>query len=102
MGLPFKTQQDWSLGQRCQEVSGSQKCRRSLTIGRSVFRKAHLRQLRLRGDKKPEAGDGFDGTGDVRNTMKYQHHDHLEPVRNAIDQRNLERHNSRHSPVAVQ
>ena len=42
------------------------------------------------------------GHGDVRTTMRYQHHDHLEPVRNAIDQRNLERHNSRHSPLAVQ
>jgi len=42
------------------------------------------------------------GHGDVRTTMKYQHHDHLEPVRNAIDQRNLVRHNSRHSPLAVQ
>ena len=42
------------------------------------------------------------GHGDVRTTMRYQHHDHLEPVRNAIDQRNLERHNSRHSPLQVQ
>ena len=42
------------------------------------------------------------GYGDVRTTMRYKHHDHLEPVRNAIDQRNLERHNSRHSPLPVQ
>jgi len=29
------------------------------------------------------------GHGSVRTTMRYQHHDRLEPVRNAIDQRNL-------------
>jgi integrase len=42
------------------------------------------------------------GHGDVRTTMRYQLHDHLEPVRNAIDQRNQERHNLRHSPLALQ
>jgi hypothetical protein len=30
---------------------------------------------------------------DVRTMMKYQHHDHLEPVPKPIEQRNLVRHN---------
>jgi integrase len=45
---------------------------------------------------------GSMGHGVVRTTMRYQHQDHLEPVRNAIDQRNAERHNLRHSQLRLQ
>jgi integrase len=41
------------------------------------------------------------GHSDVRTTMRYQHPE-LEQVRIAIDKRNAQRHNSRHSDVVVQ
>ena len=41
------------------------------------------------------------GHSDVRTTMRYQHPE-LEQVRIAIDQRNAQRHNSRHREMAVQ
>lgn len=41
------------------------------------------------------------GHSDVRTAMRYQHPE-LEQVRIAIDQRNAERHNSRHSPLTLQ
>jgi integrase len=41
------------------------------------------------------------GHSDVRTTMRYQHPE-LEQVRIAIDERNAQRHNSRHSDVVVQ